>query len=108
MNGWRSVGMRSSAVDYSRTEQQEPRLGRSLALAKLCRMLQSTRRNYPTLRVRKRRGAYGVSSVDGTYLQVSYSAGLTASAQRDLLALLAAWLVADETGLLNQDTPPGG
>jgi len=49
-----------------------------------------------------------VSLGDGGYLRVLYSPRLTATQQRDLLALLATWLVADPNGLIPPNTLPDG
>lgn len=90
------------------TMKQERKLGGYLALGKLSRMLQNTLRNWPLARVVRRKGGYGVSLAEETYLRVSYSSDLTLPQQRDLLALLATLLVADPDKLIDQNTPPGG
>ncbi len=100
--------MTLSELETYTTWPQEPKLVVSSARAKLIRMLRSMWRNYPKSRLEIRKGGYGVWLDEKTYLRVSYSKHLTAEQQRDWLALLATWLVADPNKLLNQNTPQGG
>ena len=100
--------MKSLEPTIPGTFKQGLKLEEYVTRNKLLRMLRNTLQRYPKARVGKRRGAYGVSMQGGGYLRVSYSVGLDAEQQRDLLVLLATWLVADPNALLNQNTPLDG
>jgi hypothetical protein len=108
MNWLQDGGMRSSGQVTQITSMQVRRCGGSVVQNRLLRMLASTSQRFPMASIAKRRGAYGVSMHDGGYLRVSYSEGLTAGQQRDLLALFVTWLVVDQSALLNQNTPLDG
>jgi hypothetical protein len=108
MSGSQRVGMTWSERVIESIAPQVPRLGVSLMREKLSRMLRNTRQNYPTAIVWRRKGAYGVSMGDNTYLRVSFSADCTAEKQRDLLELFAVWLEADPEALLLPNGPLGG
>jgi len=71
-------------------------------------MLRNTLRNYPTTKLVKLKGGFGVSLAENTYLYVSFSGNLTDTEKRDLLALFATWLVADPDGLQKAPTPHDG
>jgi hypothetical protein len=108
MSGLQESGMELLEREIYSTYGQGRSVRESVLLSRLCNMLRSTLRSYPTARLWRRKAEYGALLGGGTYLRVSYSADLTATQQRDLLALFAAWLVADPERLLDRNTPLGG
>ena len=108
MSGSQEAGMNAAELLASNISRRVLSAAEYVRLAKLSGMQRNTLRNYPFTRVWRRKGAYGVSLGDGGYLRVLYSPRLTATQQRDLLALLATWLVADPNGLIPPNTLPDG
>jgi hypothetical protein len=78
-----------------------PRFGASIAHGRLLRMLQSMQRNFPRTKVWKRRGGFGVSMDDGTFLRIQCSDTLTDDQLRAWLGLFAGWLSVDPAALRN-------
>jgi hypothetical protein len=85
------------------TSKLVPKLRESTARAKLVTMLRNTLRNYPSARLWRFRGGFGVSLDGHTYLRVSYAGAWTPEDMRDLLALLATWCVADPQRIMCVD-----
>lgn len=78
------------------TWQQAPKLGEFVRLKKLSRMLRSTLRKWPRLRVMRQSGAFGAYLDAATYLRVSFSGDLTREDISDLLTLCTVWWRSDE------------
>lgn len=74
---------------------QESKLGESISLRKLLRMLQSMSRRYPNAKLHRKRGAIGVYLGDDSFLSIRWSGELTSEDMRDLLALYAVWFAVD-------------
>jgi hypothetical protein len=68
-------------------------------IVRLSRMLRNTLQSYPNAKLWTRKDGFGVSLGGGAYLVVSCSGIYSSAAKADLLALLAAWLRADENAL---------
>lgn len=108
MIGLLEAGTKLSDRVKTNIGRRVPKLGESIASRKLLAMLRNTQLSYPTMKIMKRRGAFGVFTDDGTYLYVNYSGSLTDLEKRDLLALFATWLIADPDGLLPESTTQDG
>lgn len=81
----------------SGTSAQERKLSESSPIGKLSRMLRSTLQSFPNAKMCVMQDAFGVYLGDGAYLHIHYSSHLASADMRDLLALFATWLVADES-----------
>jgi hypothetical protein len=84
------------------------KLEESTASKRLLGMLRNTLRNYPRAKLLTRREGFGVSLDAEKSLYVSLRGDLTDTEKRDLLALLATWLVADPNALQPALTPLSG
>lgn len=81
------------------TSRRVRKSSESTPIGKLSRMLQSTLRRFPTAKLWIMQDGFGVYLGGETYLHVHYSGRLRTADLRDLLALFATWLVADERRL---------
>jgi len=108
MNGLRGAGPKFAEPEIPTTSAPAPKLGESLALARLSRMLRNTLRKWPKAKLLKRAGGFGVSLDAETCLYVSSSGSLTVEEKRDLLVLFAAWLITDAEALQKAPGRPGG
>lgn len=82
---------------------QERRSLESSPIGKLSRMLRSTLRSFPNAKICVMQDAFGVYLGEGAYLHIHYSSHLASADMRDLLALFATWLVADESRIRGDD-----
>jgi hypothetical protein len=89
--------------------EQVPMSSAAARVNKLCRMLQSTLRNYPMAKLQRGRGGFGAYLADGTWIRISYSGPLSGQDLRDLLALFATWCAVDPGRLIyDQDVTSDG
>lgn len=92
----------------SDTSALVPKSNAAQRLNKLCRMLQSTLRNYPQARLLHGVGGFGVVLGDGISLYIRWSGQLAPADVRDLLVLFATWLAVDPGRLVDPEASDGG
>lgn len=78
------------------------RFKKSSPLARLCRMLRSILRNWPTARLLHGRGGFGAQLDANTLIYIRWTGDLTPADLRDCLALFATWLAADSERLVGE------
>lgn len=77
-------------------------------LGRLCRMLQSMLRRYPSPYLQTTVDGFGVRLGDGRFLRIVYNGHWSDEDLRDFLVLFATWLAADPAALHNVGIPLDG